>query len=321
MASARFVALLDDSSYSPAMPKLERAAPPRGLRALPRRKIDTIKWIWAKRRLYTYEELPPWLRAATHPYIRSGYQANLSGYAEAWAMLLQLHNETVNVLSHLLGGLFVFLPLAVRCFVRLHPAARLSDKIAFGSYCLLATKTLVSSALFHAHFHLSPKAYRTWCALDTVGISALTCGSGVLLAQYIFHDSRLRLAWVTAVVLANAAGVIGPLFSFWTAPHFRKARVAVYSSAAALSVLPILYVMATGAPPGWPSEATRWIAGSFASYACGATIYLLRIPECLLPGRFDCLGNSHQIWHILVLCGALCLFRGGYELMRYRLEA
>jgi adiponectin receptor len=37
----------------------------------------------------------------------------------------------------------------------------------------------------------------------------------------------------------------------------------------------------------------------------GTAIYTARIPERWYPRRFDIYGSSHQIMHVLVVCGAL----------------
>jgi adiponectin receptor len=37
----------------------------------------------------------------------------------------------------------------------------------------------------------------------------------------------------------------------------------------------------------------------------GTAIYTLRIPEKWYPRQFDIYGASHQIMHVLVICGAL----------------
>jgi adiponectin receptor len=37
----------------------------------------------------------------------------------------------------------------------------------------------------------------------------------------------------------------------------------------------------------------------------GSVIYTARIPERFYPRRFDVWGSSHQIMHVLVMCGAL----------------
>ena len=42
----------------------------------------------------------------------------------------------------------------------------------------------------------------------------------------------------------------------------------------------------------------------------GAAIYAARIPERWYPRRFDIWGSSHQIMHVLVVCGATCQERG-----------
>jgi adiponectin receptor len=42
----------------------------------------------------------------------------------------------------------------------------------------------------------------------------------------------------------------------------------------------------------------------------GAAIYATRIPERWFPKRFDILGNSHQLMHVLVLLGGIIQERG-----------
>ena len=49
-------------------------------------------------------ECEPWMQK-TYPRIKRGYRINFSNYRLARLSLFQLHNETVNVWSHLLGAL------------------------------------------------------------------------------------------------------------------------------------------------------------------------------------------------------------------------
>lgn len=42
----------------------------------------------------------------------------------------------------------------------------------------------------------------------------------------------------------------------------------------------------------------------------GATIYAARIPERFFPERFDIVGHSHFIMHVLVVFGALTFEKG-----------
>ncbi len=42
----------------------------------------------------------------------------------------------------------------------------------------------------------------------------------------------------------------------------------------------------------------------------GVAIHAARVPERMLPGRFDFLGNSHNLMHVLTVFGAWVRFKG-----------
>jgi adiponectin receptor len=52
-----------------------------------------------------------------------------------------------------------------------------------------------------------------------------------------------------------------------------------------------------------------------ALYLIGAFIYAFRIPERWWPGKFDIIGQSHQIFHVLVVAGA-AIHYSGIQLMQ-----
>ena len=60
---------------------------------------------------------------------------------------------------------------------------------------------------------------------------------------------------------------------------------------------------------GWDEQNQRMSLTYFGGLGLlnftGAAIYAARIPERFFPGRFDVLGASHQIMHVLVMCGAV----------------
>jgi adiponectin receptor len=53
-------------------------------------------------------------------------------------------------------------------------------------------------------------------------------------------------------------------------------------------------------------------------YAAGAGFYVSRVPERWCPGKFDCVGHSHQIFHVLVLVGALTHYAATAILISWR---
>ena len=58
------------------------------------------------------------------------------------------------------------------------------------------------------------------------------------------------------------------------------------------------------------------IAGSF--YLVGAALFVIRIPERLVPVKFDLVGSSHQIFHIFVVVGCSITFADSYHLYNSR---
>lgn len=53
-------------------------------------------------------------------------------------------------------------------------------------------------------------------------------------------------------------------------------------------------------------------------YGLGALIYATRIPERWKPGKFDIIGNSHQLFHCLVVAAAYTHYQGGLLYLKWR---
>ena len=52
-----------------------------------------------------------------------------------------------------------------------------------------------------------------------------------------------------------------------------------------------------------------------ACYLLGAVIYSNAVPEKWRPGMFDVWGHSHNIFHVLVVCGAYIHYKAALMLM------
>ena len=50
----------------------------------------------------------------------------------------------------------------------------------------------------------------------------------------------------------------------------------------------------------------------------GATLYAMRIPECIYPGKFDLAFSSHQIFHICVVVAATIHYKAIFQLLAWR---
>jgi len=59
-----------------------------------------------------------------------------------------------------------------------------------------------------------------------------------------------------------------------------------------------------------------FIAGNI--YAVGAVLYATKWPEKSFPGKFDCFGNSHNIFHVCCVIGAVLAWWGSIRVFHER---
>ena len=134
----------------------------------------------------------------------------------------------------------------------------------------------------------------------------------------------MRYFWVFVLLIANTAGIIGPMFDFWKGPAFRTGRTIVYLSSAGASFLPVvLHLLKHGhdhLPRSGDNPALTYVGFMLLQYILGAIVYASRFPERLAPGWFDLLGHSHQLWHLIVISATVTLYHGIVHLIVWRLE-
>jgi len=94
--------------------------------------------------------------------------------------------------------------------------------------------------------------------------------------------------------------------SYFRTPAGRKIRVLLYALLGLTAfIAPVHGIWKNG----WELQNQRMRVDFFTGLGVlnftGAVIYGIRIPERLWPKVFDVFGSSHQIMHVLVMCGAL----------------
>lgn len=70
-------------------------------------KASSLETKLEEKLTYLYHELAPWQQ--DNAYITSGYRPASNSYLKSWLSLLYIHNETVNIYTHLLGAVAFFL--------------------------------------------------------------------------------------------------------------------------------------------------------------------------------------------------------------------
>lgn len=136
--------------------------------------------------LILWDDLPAWRR--DNAFILTGYRQSRSSYTHSIRSLFYLHNESVNIWSHLLGAL-VFIVGSLYMYQVIHPryeSANAADVLVFACFFGGAILCLGMSATFHTLSNHSAAVAKWGNKLDYTGIVALIVGSYVPALYYGF---------------------------------------------------------------------------------------------------------------------------------------
>lgn len=272
--------------------------------------VKTVRW----------DDLPPWLRDNQH--IHTGYRPASESFMISFKSLTYIHNETVNIYSHLLPAL-----LSVPFFFVIHNAisaryetANQADKVAFGCFFSGVAFCLGMSALYHTISNHSPLVAYIGNACDYVGIVGLITGSFVPSIYYGFYcmPELQWFYWSMICLLGIGCAVLSTIPRFRT-PSWRRFRATMFVLLGLSAIFPIIHGVAVfGFVQMRRQMGLEWVVLQGALYILGAVIYAMRVPERLRPGKFDILGHSHQIFHLLVVLAACAHLKGLLEAFDYR---
>ena len=274
----------------------------------------------AIKRLLHWDELQPWQRDNHH--IHTGYRPVSYSLWVSFQSLSYVHNETVNIYSHLVPGTLV-LPIALQLHRALAPryeTANESDIFVFGCFFAGAAFCLGMSATYHTISNHSPAVARIGNALDYIGIVGLIVGSFIPCVYYGFYclPELQRLYWGMIISIGIGCISVSIMPKFRT-PQWRPFRATMFVSMGLSAVFPVAHGLTLfGTEKMNQLIGLDWVLLQGFLYILGATIYAARVPERFMPGKFDILGSSHQIFHMLVVCAALSHLTGLLSAFDYR---
>uniref|UniRef100_A0A674PBA0 Progestin and adipoQ receptor family member 8 n=1 Tax=Takifugu rubripes TaxID=31033 RepID=A0A674PBA0_TAKRU len=224
--------------------------------------------------------VPPLFRK---PFIVSGYR------------LFQVHNETINVWSHLLAA-------GVLGFKLQGPEGQgLSVDVSSLPLVLhhLSTVTYLScSAAAHRLQPRSEPARRSLVLVDRVGVAIYQYGCAVALCLYsvdtAWTQSMLGQVYLpAAALLAWCSGTICPCAQLCF-QHRRLCHMVCQVLLVGVAHVWVIVPWFIVSPPAG--------GAILLCYFCCPRSSLVR-PECFFPGHCDIVGQGHQIFHVLL---ALC---------------
>lgn len=275
-----------------------------GYHSVEQKVIDALTVLW--------DDLPDWQR--DNQFIRSGYRPESKSFKKSFASLGYIHNETVNIFSHLIPAIG-FLIIAASLYLTIVPrydSIEKADVFVFGCFFAGAAICLGMSATYHAISNHSYQVSRLGNKLDYVGIVFLITGSFIPSIYYVFycHEHLQEFYWLMICGLGLGCASVS-IFDRFRTPAWRPYRAGMFVAMGLSAIFPVLHGMEM-----YGIEEMRDRIGLIplisqgALYILGAGIYAARWPERTAPGKYDIWGSSHQIFHVLVVLAAFTHFYG-----------
>uniref|UniRef100_A0A3Q1IJR7 Uncharacterized protein n=1 Tax=Anabas testudineus TaxID=64144 RepID=A0A3Q1IJR7_ANATE len=245
--------------------------------------------------------LPPTVRDIDVPslhrqqFIPSGYRPVGLSWRCCVLSLFQIHNETLNVWSHLLAAVcqgisvdFSSLPLVL--------------------YVFSAVTYLSCSAAAHLLQSHSEQAHYSLFFLNYMGVGIYQYGCALALYVYkhsscqflqIFLPAAAVLAWFSCATCCFAKFYLCRLYPL----HRQLFQVVPLAVTYLLVISPVVHRLIMYS---WTTTTLSFMKlyGEFhlivVLFLLSAFFFSCPIPEYFFPGRYDIFGHSHQLFHILL---------------------
>lgn len=284
------------------------------------------------RRIGSYDEAPEHNKYLI--YIMTGYRIGFNSFKDCMRSILSFHNETVNIWTHIFG---CFMYLFLACYVAFFMPTSEDLRNFEGNQSYLVTMhrylvvnilgydvsilrdenseifpmilhylggavCMVWSASHHTFMCHSEKVFHFFYKCDSFGILFIALGMNLTMNFYIFYCEQTFYIAYIYIGLANLNSLLIAILTFhpnFNHTRYRALRVwlfIIFGVVCWIAIFHSLFIhndlYSYGAAPWWFSGNSILIFGSY--------IYVKKWPEKLYPKTFDCWGQSHNIWHILV---------------------
>lgn len=240
--------------------------------------------------------VPAWAKKGC---IYSGYRKHTE-LAECFRSIVMLHNETINIWTHLSGFLLYLNVIYVN-----YRTSR-KKEVLIDVYIISSMFTLATSTVYHLTTASTEKIHNFMLKLDllTIILQISVCLVTVIHLWFwcyptissIYIGISLSCGLVVAYiplsnVLVNNHKLVKVIFFIYVSSGF----------------IPLFHAMLIYYYDRIDNSLYTYdFTLSMFYNTLGFVIYSSKFPEIILPGKFDIVGNSHQIWHILI-------FMGNYE--------
>ncbi|KAK0328465.1 hypothetical protein LTR57_005006 [Friedmanniomyces endolithicus] len=222
-----------------------------------------------------WNDIPTWLQDSH--YIHSGYRPASNSYRESFASLTYLHNETVNIWTHLVGACLAAIA-AIVLYTHVRPRYEMAtseDVMVFACYFLGAVTCLGMSATYHLICNHSEAVAKFGNRLDYMGIIFLIWGSFIPSLYYGFDAELRKHYWsmITTIAAGTLAVVMLPKFR---SPEWRPFRAFMFAAMGLSAVIPVVHgLQLYGSAQLEKQMGLSWVVTQGVLYILGAAIYAI----------------------------------------------
>ncbi|XP_034017196.1 progestin and adipoQ receptor family member VII, a [Thalassophryne amazonica] len=242
--------------------------------------------------------------------VYTGYRPLHQNWRYYFLSLFQCHNETINIWTHLLG----FLVILVKFCQLAETVDFVTDHHSWPLFMLLTSSLIYTSCSTAAHLlgSKSELSHYVFYSVDYIGVALYQYGSAVAHFYYSiegsWHSYVQDIFMPTAAVLSclSCFGCCyGKYCNCTSSMWVRKVHQVVPATLAyAWDISPVFHRFLS-----WSASSTdpaiSFHFGQVALFLSSAFFFTSHVVERCFPGRCDFVGQSHQVFHVLLICCTL----------------
>ncbi|XBW34615.1 hypothetical protein QEN19_000181 [Hanseniaspora menglaensis] len=271
--------------------------------------------------IVNWDNLDEWQQ--DNEFIYDGYVKETSSVMGCIKSLNILHNESVNIWSHLVPSViylalligftdFILEKKLIQILGAGHHLMDAMDYVMINIFLVGAFLCLFCSSCYHCFKQHSESVSVLWSKADYMGIIILISTSIISLLYYGFHDHLFLCKLFTIITtIFGATCCVFVLNDKFNHKDWKIVRASFFVLFAASGLLPIFTgFFVFGIENSIKRVQLLYVFFEAICYIAGALIYGFKIPECYFkPGKFDYFFNSHQIFHLCCVAGSVFHFR------------
>ena len=260
----------------------------------------------------------PTFQSFQEPYTLTGYRPANQPWSYYVGSIFKLHNETINVWTHLLG-IFVFLFITIYYGYEVDYWHNRSSwgLLGFGIGCMIYALLSTIAHLFHSK---SLQVHYTCFQFDYVGIGLYPQSMGLLLYTCSGTPLFYQMTDPYFIPVNCLLGITACLCCIYAhARHYddlqkKRLIIVVGSTIQIISLLTPLYFRIYECLQDGP-HCHDYNAGHHLAYTVCFFISVFWFvsfwPQRFSPGMFDLFGQGHQIFHVTIVMTSMLQFRAG----------